>query len=76
MKQLRERIHNLIQSMKKPGPLFLVFHDSHEDLKYLSSSEIDASLKGLTFSLPESCAETEASDANKTSSTHLSSSQR
>ena len=76
MKQLRERIHNMIQTMKKPGPLFLMFHDSHKDLKYLSSSETDTSLKGLTFSLPESCAETEASDANKMSLTHLSSSQR
>ena len=65
LKQLRERIHNMIQSMKKPGPLFLVFHDSHEDLKYLTSPEIDAPLKGLTFSLPKSCAEAEVSDTNK-----------
>ena len=52
-KQLRERIHNMIHSMKKPGPL-LVFHDNHEDLKYLSSPEIDAPLEEQSFLLSES----------------------
>ena len=65
LKQLREHIHNMIQSTKKPGPLFLVFHDNHEDLKYLRSPEIEAPLEDLSFILPESCAEAEASDTNK-----------
>ena len=65
LKQLRERIHNMIQSMRKPGPLFLVFHDNHEDLKYLRSPEIEAPLKELSFFLPKSCAEAEASDTNE-----------
>ncbi|KAH9179697.1 hypothetical protein EDB89DRAFT_2110991 [Lactarius sanguifluus] len=65
LKQLRERIHNMIQSTRKPGPLFLVFHDNHEDLKYLRSPEIEAPLEDLSFFLPESCAEAEASDTNK-----------
>ena len=65
LKQLRERIHNMIQSMRKPGPLFLVFHDNHEDLKYLRSPDIEAPLDELSFFLPESCAEAAASDTNK-----------
>src|SRR6266571_5171642 len=55
----------MIQSTRKPGPLFLVFHDNHEDLKYLRSPEIEAPLEELSFFLPESCAEAEASDTNK-----------
>ena len=55
----------MIQSMRKPGPLFLVFHDNHEDLKYLRSPEIEAPLEDLSFFLPESCKEAEASDTNK-----------
>ena len=65
LKQLRAHIHNMIQSMRKPGPLFLVFHDNHEDLKYLRSPEIEAPLEDLSFILPESCKEAEASDTNK-----------
>jgi DNA polymerase III epsilon subunit-like protein len=65
LKQLRDRIHDMIQSARKPGPLFLVFHDNHEDLKYLRSPEIEAPLEELSFFLPESCAEAEASDTNK-----------
>src|SRR6266436_2530925 len=61
MKQLKERIHNMLQSMATPGPLFLVFHDNSQDLKYLRSPEIDAPLDGLSFFLPESCKEAETS---------------
>ncbi len=56
-----ERIHNMLQSMATPGPLFLVFHDNSQDLKYLRSPEIDAPLDGLSFFLPESCKEAETS---------------
>jgi hypothetical protein len=65
MKQLKDHIHTMIQSMANPGPLFLVFHDNHQDLKYLCSPELDAPLDGLSFFLPESCAEAESSDTPK-----------
>lgn len=65
MKQLKERIHNMIHSMATPGPLFLVFHDNSQDIKYLRSPEIDAPLDGLSFVLPESCTEAETSDTPK-----------
>jgi hypothetical protein len=65
MKQLKERIHAMIASMRKSGPLFLVFHDNHQDLKYLRSPEIEAPLDGLSFFLPESCTEAEKSDTPK-----------
>ncbi|KAI9508951.1 hypothetical protein F5148DRAFT_1191684 [Russula earlei] len=65
MKELKERIHTMIQSMAVPGPLFLVFHDNNQDLKYLRSPEIDAPLDGLSFFLPESCSEAETSDTPK-----------
>ena len=65
MKQLKERIHNMIHSMATPGPLFLVFHDNSQDIKYLRSPEIDAPLEGLSFILPETCTEAETSDTPK-----------
>jgi hypothetical protein len=65
MNQLKDRIHTMIQSMAKPGPLFLVFHDNHQDVKYLRSPEIAAPLDGLSYFLPESCAEAESSDTPK-----------
>ena len=65
MKQLKERIHNMIHSMATPGPLFLVFHDNSQDIKYLRSPEIDAPLDGLSFFLPESCTQAETSDTPK-----------
>ncbi|KAH9999883.1 hypothetical protein BJV77DRAFT_975193 [Russula vinacea] len=65
MKQLKERIHTMIQSMATPGPLFLVFHDNSQDLKYLRSPEIAAPLDELSFFLPESCTEAETSDTPK-----------
>jgi hypothetical protein len=64
MKQLKERIHTMIHSMANPGPLFLIFHDNHQDIKYLSSPEIEAPLDGLSFLLPESCAEAEAATSD------------
>jgi len=65
MKELRDHIHNMIQSMARPGPLFLVFHDNHQDLKYLRSPKIEAPLESLSFFLPESCAEAESTDTLK-----------
>jgi hypothetical protein len=65
MKQLKERVHNTIQSMATPGPLFFVFHDNSQNIKYLLSGEIDAPLDGLSSVLPESCTEAETSDTPK-----------
>ena len=65
MKQLKHRIHTMIVSMASPGPLFLVFHDNSQDLKYLRSPGIDAPLDGLSFILPESCADAASSDTPK-----------
>src|SRR6266576_1622316 len=65
MKQLKERIHNTIQSMATPGSLFFVFHDNSQNIKYLRSREIDAPLDGLSFVLLESCTEAETSDTLK-----------
>jgi hypothetical protein len=65
MMQLKEHIHNMVKSMAKPGPFFLVFHDNHQDLKYLRSPDIDAPLDGLSFFLPESCEEAQTSDTPK-----------
>jgi hypothetical protein len=65
MKELKEYIHTMIQSSATPGPLFLVFHDNSQDIKYLRSDGINAPLDELSFILPESCAEAEASDTHK-----------
>jgi hypothetical protein len=65
MAELKDRIHTMIESMARPGPLFLVFHDNNQDLKYLRSPGIEAPLGGLSFFLPESCAEAESSDMLK-----------
>ena len=65
MKELKERIHTMIHSMATPGPLFLVFHDNSQDIKYLRSPEINAPLDGLSFILPETCADAETSETPK-----------
>jgi len=65
MMQLKERIHKMIESMATPGPLFLVFHDNNQDIKYLRSPEIAAPIDGLSFFLPKSCTEAETSDTPK-----------
>ncbi|KAI0268252.1 hypothetical protein BC834DRAFT_683755 [Gloeopeniophorella convolvens] len=65
MGQMRERIHSMLESGLKDGPLFLVFHDNYQDLKYLRSPEIEAPLEGLSYFLPESCAEAAVCDPPK-----------
>jgi hypothetical protein len=51
--------------MATPGPLFLVFHDNSQSIKFFRSPEIDAPLDGLSFFIPESCTEDETSDTPK-----------
>ncbi|KAF5344148.1 hypothetical protein D9758_008845 [Tetrapyrgos nigripes] len=52
--ELKTKIHALFTRMKSYGPLFLVFHDRAQDIKYLKYKEIDAPLDGLAFVLPAS----------------------
>ncbi|KAI1795205.1 hypothetical protein LXA43DRAFT_970852 [Ganoderma leucocontextum] len=40
--EFKHRIHELIETYRKAGPLFLVFHDSSGDLKYLKSDGLNA----------------------------------
>lgn len=53
-KEFKRRIHSLITSIASPGPLFLVFHDASQDLKYLG--ELSAPINSPSPILPESCA--------------------
>ncbi|KAI5124911.1 hypothetical protein M0805_007339 [Coniferiporia weirii] len=47
------RINDMITEFQRLGPLFLVFHDCNQDIKYLRSAFIDAPLEGLAYFLPE-----------------------
>ncbi|KAM5540481.1 hypothetical protein V8D89_005939 [Ganoderma adspersum] len=40
--EFKDRIRDLIETYRKAGPLFLVFHDSSGDLKYLKSDLLNA----------------------------------
>lgn len=40
------------------GPVFLVFHDNNQDIKYLKSPSIGASLEGMSFVLPANTPDT------------------
>ncbi|THH19861.1 hypothetical protein EW146_g1404 [Bondarzewia mesenterica] len=55
-KEFRKRIHDLFASIASLGPLFLVFHDNSQDVKYLRSRTIEAPIDSLSYLLPESCA--------------------
>ena len=35
LKVMKERIHNLIGDAQKNGPVYLVFHDASQDVKYV-----------------------------------------
>lgn len=42
-------------SQNTSGPLFLIFHDNSQDVKYLRSGFVNAPLPGLSYQLPVSC---------------------
>ena len=35
-KALKQHVHDLIERLHKAGPLYLVFHDPSQDIKYVS----------------------------------------
>ncbi|EGO01874.1 hypothetical protein SERLA73DRAFT_150940 [Serpula lacrymans var. lacrymans S7.3] len=49
----KQRIQDLISSLSENGPVYLVFHDNNQDIKYLRSKMVDAQLPELTFLLPD-----------------------
>ncbi|KAI0771598.1 hypothetical protein BD413DRAFT_613103 [Trametes elegans] len=48
----RQRIQDLISQPKKEGPLFLVFHDASQDIKYLKSDAVNA-IERVDYLLPD-----------------------
>ncbi|TDL29582.1 hypothetical protein BD410DRAFT_780030 [Rickenella mellea] len=54
----KRMICDMINGFADQGPLFLVFHDGSQDIKYLNSASITAPLNGLTYLLPESAPDT------------------
>ncbi|KIM90889.1 hypothetical protein PILCRDRAFT_811386 [Piloderma croceum F 1598] len=51
--QFKKRIQGLISDLTKNGPLYLVFHDNNQDIKYLNSKAVEAPLTGLAYMLPD-----------------------
>ncbi|KAH7914204.1 hypothetical protein BJ138DRAFT_1110783 [Hygrophoropsis aurantiaca] len=49
----KSRIQTMISSLQQSGPLFLVFHDNSQDIKYLNSKAVEADLPDMTFLLPD-----------------------
>ncbi|KAI6047401.1 hypothetical protein EDC04DRAFT_2876436 [Pisolithus marmoratus] len=49
----KQRIQALIEDLKKSGPLFLIFHDNNQDIKYLKSKDVDVQLPDVVFLLPD-----------------------
>ncbi|KAI0650785.1 hypothetical protein C8Q79DRAFT_901946 [Trametes meyenii] len=48
----KQRIQGLIARLRESGPVFLVFHDSSQDIKYLKSDAVQA-LDRLDYLLPD-----------------------
>ncbi|KAG5648977.1 hypothetical protein DXG03_000326 [Asterophora parasitica] len=49
----KTRILDFLQDLENYGPVFLVFHDNNQDIKYLRSEMIGAPLDGLSYVLPD-----------------------
>jgi len=47
-----DRVCDLLVKLKAHGPVFLVFHDHNQDVRYLQSDFIKAPLEGLSYMLP------------------------
>jgi len=54
----KNRVGSLLNGLRESGPLYLVFHDNNQDIKYMKSSTIDAPLEDLSFILPDNTPET------------------
>ncbi|GJE84206.1 hypothetical protein PsYK624_002820 [Phanerochaete sordida] len=52
-RELKDRVAALIHESAANGPLYLVFHDASQDVKYLQSSAIEAPLGNLSSVLPD-----------------------
>ncbi|KAN0097512.1 hypothetical protein V8E55_001958 [Tylopilus felleus] len=49
----KSRIQTLLADLRSRGPLFLIFHDNHQDIKYLKSKNVDVVLSDMAFMLPD-----------------------
>jgi len=49
----KNRICDMIDRLRCAGPLFLVFHDYHGDMKVLQSKDVDAQIEPYHFLLPD-----------------------
>ncbi|EIM88114.1 uncharacterized protein STEHIDRAFT_138556 [Stereum hirsutum FP-91666 SS1] len=54
-KAFAKRINDMIDTLAKNGPVFLIFHDHSQDVKYLRSNYVNAALLGLSYQLPSFC---------------------
>ncbi|KZT20365.1 hypothetical protein NEOLEDRAFT_1075745 [Neolentinus lepideus HHB14362 ss-1] len=52
-KTFKKRVADLLAQWQSSGPLFLVFHDAGQDIKYLKSSSVEAPLPFLNRALPD-----------------------
>ncbi|KAH0839875.1 hypothetical protein J3R83DRAFT_826 [Lanmaoa asiatica] len=49
----KNRIQTLVAGLQSTGPLFLIFHDNNQDIKYLKSKDVDVMLSNMAFMLPD-----------------------
>ncbi|KAF9247299.1 hypothetical protein BU15DRAFT_38431 [Melanogaster broomeanus] len=49
----KRRIQTLVSDLQSAGPLFLIFHDNSQDIKYLKSKAVEVPLNNMAFLLPE-----------------------
>jgi len=49
----KTRIQNLLADVQTDGPLFMIFHDNNQDIKYLKSPAVNVNMPNLSFLLPE-----------------------
>ncbi|KAF9495400.1 hypothetical protein BDN71DRAFT_1447561 [Pleurotus eryngii] len=56
-KNFKKRVHGLFDMMLEQGPIFLVFHDHGQDVKYLESRDIEAPVRLGTHILPDNLPE-------------------
>ncbi|KAJ3488380.1 hypothetical protein NLI96_g2905 [Meripilus lineatus] len=52
-KQFKANVCELLERYRSDGPVFLVFHDHNQDVKYLRGPGIEAPIEDLTILLPD-----------------------
>jgi hypothetical protein len=55
--EFKTRICDLFVRLSGHGPIYLVFHDNSQDIKYLKSKAVGAPLAGLSYILPDAVPE-------------------